>query len=974
MPQACRPGPAPPPGPLPPAPPNAPPYGGRCAVTASRKNCTCGGVHPPFGAPANPVQRQEDYHFPASEPAERAGLVRPVLVSVDPAGHRAVLRHPGTAAEATVSIGQAAWGWVLRHVGDLPRGRGSAATGGPAAPAVVVEHVFAEWGQLAFLVPGDAAPAVLVRKPVGRLDGIAQPVYNFSAADPGYGCKQDVDPTDWLGKLAANMSGGEEATPAAAASVMAPNTDNGLFGNPEEYNKFTLSLEGVLYSMPWGGPGPQGSGGNGYLQLWDLAGYSQCAPVELFPQRKLGMAGRYLRAVNQGVWGTSPNGTACGSEVLAVSPPVDPDQSAPAATSVALLRVVTAFAPGATGAAGAGDNATYIRAVTDVNGTKLLHLDVLGESGGDEFYAALLAQTERWDPFVARGAVPALPASDQRYADTAASLLTMYMNTDQGLVPEYGAGQFWNTYNINLPLDTLALAGALLEWGHWPEALQYLSWFFANNVRSAGTIDYKNFGCDSDADYGRIIDTFATAARYSGNVSWARALLPSVHTMAQNVLLQWRSDAVAAFPQGNPLHGIVPGSPEHDICHAPGYFFSVNVWGIRGLEALARLHGDFPALSLNASWEQQLAPTASAWRDDVRFAANFTAVRKSDGSGELFFLSPVVGSVYGLRTAASPPLLPGGTDADCVNRTTCFASMSAGLPGGGSNQHTNYANFRIFSETLLAGVLDPEYELAIISFREAHRGTLLGMTRFRDVLDDMPILGYGEASLRYDRLYSFHNTLAGHSLNYLSRGTYWGTEQRAQIDYSNDPSKTRYRNHECGIGGEDCSLCMVSAVASSYWVRWMLVTASEPQPGSAAEQPVVHIARGAPRRWYAADVEPWGIERAPTALGHVSFTMQPQAATAASPAAAAALRQGLLMRGSVLLEPLVGAAPRPAPRVAIHLRAPKPAGGPAPAPVVNSTPGATLVAWHPRNETAVFSLAAVGTDGRLEFNFTARFA
>jgi hypothetical protein len=32
---------------------------------------------------------------------------------------------------------------------------------------------------------------------------------------------------------------------------------------------------------------------------------------------------------------------------------------------------------------------------------------------------------------------------------------------------------------------------------------------------------------------------------------------------------------------------------------------------------------------------------------------------------------------------------------------------------------------------LLAGVLDPEYELAVMNFRESHRGTLMGMTRFR---------------------------------------------------------------------------------------------------------------------------------------------------------------------------------------------------------------------------------------------------
>ena len=294
-------------------------------------------------------------------------------------------------------------------------------------------------------------------------------------------------------------------------------------------------------------------------------------------------------------------------------------------------------------------------------------------------------------------------------------------------------------YNINLPLDTLALAGALLEWGHAAEALQYLGWMLRENVVNAtGAIDYKNFGCDSDADYGRIIDVFVTAVRYSGDTAWAGAWLPVIHAMASRILAL-RTVAAAAFPAGSPLHGIVPGSPEHDICGDPGYFFSVNVWHVRGLLSLSELHAEYPALSINATIEHALLPTATAWRADIRFAANFTAVHKTDGSGELYFLHPAVGSAYSLHSAGR--LLPGGDESDCVERGTCFASMSAGLPGGGSNQHTNYANFRIFAETLLAGVLDPEYELAIMTFRESHRGTLHGMTRFRDLLDDMPILG-----------------------------------------------------------------------------------------------------------------------------------------------------------------------------------------------------------------------------------------
>lgn len=207
--------------------------------------------------------------------------------------------------------------------------------------------------------------------------------------------------------------------------------------------------------------------------------------------------------------------------------------------------------------------------------------------------------------------------------------------------------------------------------------------------------------------------------------------------MVSNVLAR-RTAAVAAYPAGHPFHGMVSGSPEHDICTAPSFFFSINVWFVRGLLSLSELHREYAILTLNASLEAQLQPVAKAWRADIQNAANYTAVRKTDGSG-LYFLHPVVGAAYEPHNEP----LEGGDETTCVARGTCFASMTAGLPGGGSNQHTNYANFRIFSETLLAGVLDSDYELAIMDYREAHRGTLLGMTRFRDVLDDMPILVSG---------------------------------------------------------------------------------------------------------------------------------------------------------------------------------------------------------------------------------------
>jgi hypothetical protein len=159
------------------------------------------------------------------------------------------------------------------------------------------------------------------------------------------------------------------------------------------------------------------------------------------------------------------------------------------------------------------------------------------------------------------------------------------------------------------------------------------------------------------------------------------------------------------------------------------------VWYVRALLSLdGVLRGEAAdptiAAAANATLVALLQPTAAAWRSDIRFAANFTAVRKTKtttkaaggnasvdgdtahGDTPFFFLHPVVGSVYGIASSKSPPLMEGGDESTCVARGTCFASMTAATPEGGSNQHTNYANFRILAETLLAGEWAPS---AVIS-------------------------------------------------------------------------------------------------------------------------------------------------------------------------------------------------------------------------------------------------------------------
>ena len=249
--------------------------------------------------------------------------------------------------------------------------------------------------------------------------------------------------------------------------LQAPNTDSGLFGNPEDISKFHLTHRSALRSTPFPGNG---------RQLWSLQGSgfvpAECQAVTDWDQVKMGHVGDHLRVVNQGMWHPTAGGGGCGVEIMAVSPPTtyDADGNRSASTT-ALLRVTSSHSAGR--GAAVSRNTSYVRIDVAGDGAGASRIQSLG-ANGTEFYAALLAQTRRWGRFVGAGAKAVVPQADRRYTAMSNALLTMFMNNDRGLIPIYGSGQFWNTYNVYLPLDTLALNGALLEWGHTTEALSYL--------------------------------------------------------------------------------------------------------------------------------------------------------------------------------------------------------------------------------------------------------------------------------------------------------------------------------------------------------------------------------------------------------------------------------------------------------------------------------------------------------------------
>jgi hypothetical protein len=773
---------------------------------------------PPFGPPKKQIDTVDDWHFPSEEPQERMSLSPPVLQRVINSSSVS-LQNTATSETVTISVGSSAWGWLLTGVATEKK-------------TAMIEYAFDRWAAMAVVDESGGAPRSLLRKPVGQLSKIQMHQYHFNETDPEWFCKQDVDPSDWLGQIASNLSANGETTFEAAASVMAPNADVGIFGNPEDQTKWVLIDSGTVQTFPFA----RGKGKLGKT-LWHVPKPQGCGS---FTEQKSGLLGDYLRALTVGMWDEE---SRCGAEVVAVTAPAPETYSGETQAHIMVKTVLGDADP----------VVSFVRIIANDTDGSAISIDEL-DTDGSAFVEALMAQSDKWDPWIAQGSIPTLPSSSRRYSSMSQGLLTAYLNLDRGLVPEYGLGKFANEYNEYLPLDTLALNNALLEWGQHQSSREYLEHFFRNYIdNTTGKIIYSLFGCDGDGDYGRLISTFARAVRYSGDVKWGQMLLPTVEAMA-GVLLEKRQAAEAAFPAGHALHGMVTGSPEHDICGNSGHYFSVNVWHVRGFLDLHLLVADYPDLTANKTLENLLQPTAQAWRADIQFAANYTAVRKADGS--VYFLHTCVGS----DCTSHLNQQEGGSESGCVERGTCWASMTAAY----SDYASNYANFRIFSETLHADVLDAEYAEGMMNYRESHRGTMTGMTRFRTVIDDMPILGYGWSALSHDRVESFHRTLAGHSANYLSRGTFWGTEQRTQLG-----QLSNFRSRNGGSGGEYGSLCMVSSVPVSMWVRWMLVQED-------FDEDAVFLARAAPTDWFQAS-EPFGITDAPTRFGLVSFSIQPSA-------------------------------------------------------------------------------------------------
>ena len=386
----------------------------------------------------------------------------------------------------------------------------------------------------------------------------------------------------------------------------------------------------------------------------------------------------------------------------------------------------------------------------------------------------------------------------------------------------------------------------LLDIGLADMAAARLGWWFDHYLTADGQIstgDWEdscpNKFADGLSDYGEMEDLFVRCARMqlaTNGTAWLGAhITQGIALMNYSYSLRMAAVARHEVPGRNVTAGMIWGSPEHDLCHSPGYYYHNNAWFIRGmLEAgkfLRDVCGTVSVCRQYSSFGSVLLAEAARFQADFNASLGL-AVTRDPKTGAVVFI---------------PPLAQLG-----------FAPFKSMI----ESTIAEYSNFRFYSELLGADILSDALSNALQDFRESTTGTVSGITRWSDHLDDMPSSYYLATSLRNDRVDRFLLLHYGHMANYMGRGTFTATEQLPITADANG----QWRDYLWSYLEGGIDMCVPSVMLPAIATRWQLVL-------ERYDEDVIYLARGAPRRWFNTTTGGFSVRDAATRFGAVSVAV-----------------------------------------------------------------------------------------------------
>ena len=445
------------------------------------------------------------------------------------------------------------------------------------------------------------------------------------------------------------------------------------------------------------------------------------------------------------------------------------------------------------------------------------------EIRAESFYEELLSMRAGWNQALAQGMQIEVP--DQRLADLARHSLVREMMTRVGAFPKYGVfdRSYGSSEHDGFPDTFTADTAAMLAWGLFDLARQYIDNYFTYFVRDDGSILYRG---PETGQYGRMLAVVAQYANYTGDYE---LLLRHQHRLdaVAKLLLAMRAKALL-LPAEDPAHGIIAGWSEADSCFDPDPsrymqpYLSNNTEAARGFEDLGAVWEKIGAKqhqSELAVWGQKLRHESRDLEQDTQ-----KAIERS------------------LLTNTQPPCLPAIAG---VKEPFHIAVARDKLD-------PQFRSYRAYMEMLYSGNLTREQIEAIVKYRAAHHDTVLGIPTVYGYntheWGGFLSYGHGYGLMQYDFTREYLLLLYSLMAHQYTRGTWTAPETRIFLP---KPYTAPY--------------CAPAQMTAPLLTRWMLVF-EEPTSD------VIWLAKGTPRAWLE-DGKTIAVSNAPTRWGRVSFSL-----------------------------------------------------------------------------------------------------
>jgi hypothetical protein len=446
------------------------------------------------------------------------------------------------------------------------------------------------------------------------------------------------------------------------------------------------------------------------------------------------------------------------------------------------------------------------------------------EPGPEPFYAELLAMRAGWERALTNGMQINIP--DQRLADLTRHSLVRDMITRIGPFPKYGVfdRSYGGSEHDGFPDIFTVDTAAMLAWGLFDLAGQYLDNYFTYFVRDDGSILYRG---PETGQYGRMLTVAAQYANYTGDHQLLLRHRGRLDAVAK-LLLSLRAQALRRPPDG-PAYGMISGWSEADACFDPDPprymqpYLSNNTEAARGFEDLGSVWeriGEKKNLPELVTWGRQLRQESRTLAKDIQ-----TAIARS------------------LLTNTTPPCLPA-----IAGVTEPFH-----LAVARDKLDPQFRSYRAYMEMLYSGNLTREQVETVVKYRAAHHDIILGIPvvygHRTHEWGGFLSYGHGYGLLQYDFAREYLLLLYSLTAHQYTRGTWTAPETR-----NLDPKQFA------------AAYCTPAQLAVPLLTRWMLVF-EEP----AAD--VLWLAKATPRSWLE-DGKTIAVSNAPTRWGSLTFSLR----------------------------------------------------------------------------------------------------